>query len=112
MRTILAALLIAALPSATFAVGETHAPLRLQDAAGLVGAAVLTSDDVRLGHLIAFRETGDGGLSCVIRLHRDLRVRISALMVDGLHLGADGTLRVSDDAAMLAERLNQPLLRR
>ncbi|UWQ16337.1 hypothetical protein [Jannaschia sp. M317] len=96
------------LPSFAQAMDDLH-PLRVDEARAVVGTDVLTADAVRLGRLVAVNEMSDGLFSCVVMLDRALRVQTSALMVAGLSRASDGSLRLADDAATLAARMNLPL---
>ncbi|WP_371154347.1 hypothetical protein [Jannaschia sp. 2305UL9-9] len=108
MRSTIAAIVMSMLPLSAQAMDGAR-PLLLSDAPGAVGAPVLTSDEVKLGHLVAFRPQDDGGVFCIVQLDDELRVDTSALMVAGLMRATDGSLRLVEDAATLADRMKLPL---
>lgn len=89
---------------------EAARPIILTEAQAAIGSAVLTSDDVKLGHLIGVNDQGDGAFLCFVQLRKPLRVDTSPLIVAGLVRGEDGTLRLTEDAATLADRMKLPLL--
>ncbi|MGB3407929.1 MAG: hypothetical protein WBA67_10585 [Jannaschia sp.] len=109
MRFLAIALMLVVLPLAAQAMDDRH-PLHLSDVADAVGSAVLTADDVKLGHLVAFSEQGEGRFLCFVQLVPSLRVETSPLIVSGLLRHEDGTLRLAENAASIAERMKLPLV--
>jgi hypothetical protein len=84
-------------------------PLEPRAAREAVGAAVLTADAVPFGRLIATRVSPEGRLTCVVLLDEGLGPRTSPLLVEGLLLASDGTLRLPEPAAVLADRMRLTL---
>lgn len=109
MRSLLAALALTLLPLSVQAMDEARL-LLVADAPDAIGSAVHTADQVKLGHLVAFREQADGSLFSIVQLDQALRVDTSALMVSGLMLADDGSLHLNEDAATLAALMKLPLL--
>ena len=107
-RAVILAVLLALSSVGARAMDALH-PLSLADVPAAVGTAVLTSDDVQLGHLIGYNEQGNGEFLCFVQLDASLRVDTSPLIVAGLLRHKDGSLRLAEDAATLADRMKLPL---
>jgi hypothetical protein len=85
------------------------APLRLSQAAEALGARVLSADAVPLGTLVAARPLDGDAVACIVQLDAALTARTSPLVVEGLLLASDGSLRLPERAETIAERMRLTL---